>query len=77
MYASNWPGSERFAPLATVLGIVVEYFRSHGRRAEEKVCSQSAKAACRWVQREKSKQWPESQSETDMATPTRSQGFPR
>jgi len=53
IYASNWPVSERFAPLATVQGIVADYFRSHGRRAEEQVFSQSAKAAYRWVQREK------------------------
>ena len=56
LYASNWPVSERFASLATVQGIVGEYFRSHGRRAEEGVFAQSAKAAYRWVQREQSKQ---------------------
>ena len=54
IYGSNWPVSERFAPLATVQGIVAEYFHSHGRRAEEPVFSGSAKAAYRWVQREKS-----------------------
>jgi L-fuconolactonase len=51
IYASNWPVSERFAPLATVQGIVTEYFRSHGRSEKEQVFSQSAKAAYRWVQR--------------------------
>jgi L-fuconolactonase len=56
IYASNWPVSERFAPLATVQGIVSDYFRSHGRRTEEQVFSLSGKAAYRWVQREKSKQ---------------------
>jgi predicted TIM-barrel fold metal-dependent hydrolase len=56
MYASNWPASEQFAPLAEVQGIVADYFRSHGRRAEERVFAPSAKAAYRWVQREKSKQ---------------------
>jgi L-fuconolactonase len=55
LYASNWPVSERFAPLAIVQGIVGEYFRSYGRSAEEKVFSQSAKAAYRWVQPEKPK----------------------
>jgi len=45
IYASNWPVSERFAPLATVQGIVEDYFRSHGRPAEEGVFSKSAKAA--------------------------------
>jgi len=51
IYASNWPVSERFAPLATVQGIVGDYFRSHGRRAEEQVFSLSTKAAYRWVRR--------------------------
>jgi L-fuconolactonase len=53
IYASNWPVSERFAPLATVEGIVADYFRSQGRRAEMQVFSQSATAAYRWVPREK------------------------
>jgi L-fuconolactonase len=53
IYASNWPVSERFAPLATVQGVVGDYFRSHGRRAEEMVFSQSAKAAYNWVKRDK------------------------
>jgi L-fuconolactonase len=52
IYASNWPVSERFAPLATVQGIVGDYFCSYGRRVEEQVFSQSAKAAYRWVRRE-------------------------
>ncbi len=52
LYASNWPVSERFAPLATVQGIVADYFRSHGRRAEEHIFALSAKAAYRWVRRE-------------------------
>jgi predicted TIM-barrel fold metal-dependent hydrolase len=56
IYASNWPVSERFAPLATVQGIVGDYFRSHGRQAEKQVFCQSAKAAYRWVEREKPKQ---------------------
>jgi predicted TIM-barrel fold metal-dependent hydrolase len=51
IYASNWPVSELFAPLATVQGIIVDYFRSHGRRAEEQVFGLSAKAAYRWVER--------------------------
>jgi predicted TIM-barrel fold metal-dependent hydrolase len=52
LYASNWPVSERFAPLATVQDIVEEYFRGHGRATEEKVLSGNAKSAYRWVQRE-------------------------
>jgi len=54
IYASNWPVSERFAPLSTVQGIVLDYFRNHGRRAEELVFSRSAKTAYRWLEREES-----------------------
>jgi L-fuconolactonase len=56
IYASNWPVSEQFAPLATVQGIVGDYFRSHGGPSEEQVFSRTAKAAYKWVQREKSNQ---------------------
>jgi L-fuconolactonase len=48
IYASNWPVSERFAPLATVQGIIGDYFAAVGRRAEEQVFSRSAQAAYRW-----------------------------
>ena len=51
IYASNWPVSEQFAPLATVQGIIGDYFRSHGRRAEEQVFFRSAKAAYKWFAR--------------------------
>jgi predicted TIM-barrel fold metal-dependent hydrolase len=56
IYASNWPVSERYAPLATVQGIVEEYFRNCGRPAEESVFAESAKAAYRWVRRGQSTQ---------------------
>ncbi len=52
IYASNWPVSERFAPLGTVQGIIADYFRSHGRRAEEHVFSKTAHAAYKWVRRD-------------------------
>ena len=52
IYASNWPVSERFAPLATVQGIVGDYFRRQGRRAEEQVFWRSAQAAYRWGRRD-------------------------
>jgi len=55
IYASNWPVSERVAPLAMVKGIVGEYFRSYERSTEEMVFSLSAKAAYRWFKRENSK----------------------
>jgi L-fuconolactonase len=51
IYASNWPVSERFAPLATVQGIVAAYFRSQSRQAEITVFSRSAKGAYRWLPR--------------------------
>jgi predicted TIM-barrel fold metal-dependent hydrolase len=51
IYASNWPVSELFAPLATVQAIVEDYFRGHGQQAMEQVFSLSGKAAYRWVQR--------------------------
>ena len=50
IYASNWPVSELFAPLATVQGIVSDYFQSYGRREEQQIFFQSAKAAYRWMQ---------------------------
>jgi L-fuconolactonase len=53
IYASNWPVSERFAPLATVQDIVAEYFHGYGRPAEEMVFGRSAKAAYRWEGRQK------------------------
>jgi L-fuconolactonase len=56
IYASNWPVSERFAPLVTVQRIVGDYFRNYGRPAEEQVFWRSAKAAYKWVEREKPKQ---------------------
>jgi predicted TIM-barrel fold metal-dependent hydrolase len=52
IYASNWPVSERFAPLATVQGIVSDFFRSQGGRASEKVFSLTAKAAYKWAHRD-------------------------
>jgi L-fuconolactonase len=50
IYASNWPVSERFAPLATVQGIIGGYFASL-RPAEQEVFALSAKAAYKWEQR--------------------------
>jgi L-fuconolactonase len=52
IYASNWPVSELFAPLAAVQGIVMDYFRDCGGQAESHVFWQSGKTAYRWAQRE-------------------------
>jgi L-fuconolactonase len=48
IYASNWPVSELFAPLATVEGIIAEYFRDVGPEAERAVFHESGFAAYRW-----------------------------
>jgi predicted TIM-barrel fold metal-dependent hydrolase len=52
VYASNWPVSELFAPLATVQGIIVDYFRSHGRQTEARVFAKNAEAVYRWTRRQ-------------------------
>jgi L-fuconolactonase len=45
MYASNWPVSELFAPLATVQGIVTNYVRPHGSAAEARIFAGTSKVA--------------------------------
>ena len=42
VFGSNWPVSERFAPLATVFGIVDEYFTAHGFSARSKFFTRNA-----------------------------------
>ena len=42
VFGSNWPVSERFAPLATVFGIVDEYFSAHGATARSKFFTRNA-----------------------------------
>ena len=51
IYGSNWPVSERFAPLATVQGIVADYFMAKGKSAAEKFFALNARAAYKWVKR--------------------------
>ncbi len=51
IYASDWPVSERFAPLATVQRIIADYFHSQGRAAEQAIFSRTAKAAYKWLRR--------------------------
>ena len=51
IYGSDWPVSERFASLATVQGIVTDYFTAKGRSAVEKFFSKNALAAYKWVKR--------------------------
>ena len=45
IYGSNWPVSERFAPLATVQQIVMTFFATKGQTALDKVFWQNAQAA--------------------------------
>src|SRR5262249_22620269 len=42
IYGSNWPVSERFAPYATVYGIVHAYFQSRGAAALKKYLRENA-----------------------------------
>ena len=51
IYGSNWPVSERFAPCATVQGIVRDYFQARGVAAVEKVFWKNAQAVYKWVKR--------------------------
>lgn len=51
IYGSNWPVSERFAKLATVQGIVHDYFSARGREALEKFFARNALTAYQWVKR--------------------------
>ncbi|MEW6302195.1 MAG: amidohydrolase family protein [Verrucomicrobiota bacterium] len=51
IYGSNWPVSERFAPLATVQGIVTDYFTAKGRSALEKCFAGNAARVYKWVKR--------------------------
>jgi len=51
VYGSNWPVCEKFAPLATVQGIVEDYFSPLGEEVLEKIFSGNARAAYRWIPR--------------------------
>jgi L-fuconolactonase len=45
IYASNWPVSERFAPLSTVEQIALDYFSSKGQAALDQVFWKNAQKA--------------------------------
>jgi predicted TIM-barrel fold metal-dependent hydrolase len=51
IYGSNWPVSERFAPLAAVQQLVADYFGAKGQAALERVFWKNALAVYKWVQR--------------------------
>lgn len=51
IYGSNWPVSERFAPLERVERIALDYFRVKGQAALDHVFWRNAQTAYRWVKR--------------------------
>ena len=51
IYGSNWPVSARFASLASVQGIVTDYFTAKGKDAVTKFFSRNAQTAYHWVRR--------------------------
>jgi L-fuconolactonase len=51
IYGSNWPVSERFAPLDCVEQIALDYFREKRQAALDRVFWQNAQTAYRWVKR--------------------------
>jgi len=51
LFGSNWPVSERGAPLETVLGIVREYFTAKGERAAAKFFLANSQTAYAWPKR--------------------------
>lgn len=53
IYGSNWPVSERFAPLGRVQQIVSDYFGAKGPKAKAKVFAENARMAYRWVSRKR------------------------
>lgn len=48
IFGSNWPVSDRGAPLETVVHLVREYFLGKGERAARKFFSENARRAYRW-----------------------------
>lgn len=48
IFGSNWPVSDRGAPLQTVVHLVREYFLGKGERAARKFFSENARNAYRW-----------------------------
>jgi L-fuconolactonase len=51
MYGSDWPNSDQWAPYATVLTLVQEYFGAKPRRVADKYFWKNSLAAYRWIAR--------------------------
>ncbi len=52
VYGSNWPVSDRGASYEVVLGLVRDYFSSHGHEACEKFFWRNSRDVYRWVERQ-------------------------
>ncbi|HVW03273.1 MAG TPA: amidohydrolase family protein, partial [Planctomycetaceae bacterium] len=53
IYGSNWPVSDRFAPLAAVQQLVATYFAEKGATASEKYFRRNSRTAYKWIDRPK------------------------
>ena len=51
MYGSNWPVSDLAGPYSLVFQIVSEFFRDHGKSAQEKFFAGNAQKAYLWPNR--------------------------
>jgi L-fuconolactonase len=51
IYASNWPVSERFAPLSTVQSLIENYFTTHTPKSLNDIFQISAKRGYKWQSR--------------------------
>jgi predicted TIM-barrel fold metal-dependent hydrolase len=49
IYASNWPVSERFAPLATVQSLIETYFTAQAPKSLADIFSKSAGTAYKYA----------------------------
>ncbi len=54
LFGSDWPNADNWAPFATGLGVVREYFTAKGRPAAEKYFWKNSVAAYRWIRRDPS-----------------------
>jgi len=51
IFGSNWPVSERFAPLSAVHQLVARYYSEKGQTATEKYFRRNAQTAYKWIDR--------------------------
>jgi L-fuconolactonase len=51
LFGSNWPVSDRAAPLAVVVGIVRDYFTAKGEKVVAKIFAGNSSVAYKWLKR--------------------------